>query len=151
MDVAVLKAFVHMDDRGFLEGLTAETFWEFLRPLLKGKVHSGKDRVRQLITDMTGNPDGGLTPFLKEPAKLQNQHDLPRYLLYMKAKYGDMEEVSPTSVGVGAFAAEGLLVSCILRMCFVRVLFTAALYVHLLHAYGLTPVCVRMCFVRSLF
>jgi hypothetical protein len=96
MDVAVLKAFVHMDDRGFLEGLTAETFWEFLRPLLKGKVHSGKDRVRQLITDMTGNPDGGLTPFLKEPAKLQNQHDLPRYLLYMKAKCGDMEEVVPT-------------------------------------------------------
>jgi hypothetical protein len=48
---------------------------------------------------MTGNPDGGATPFLKEHAKLQNQHDLPRYLLYMKAKYGDMEEVSPTSVG----------------------------------------------------
>jgi len=52
---------------------------------------------------------------------------------------------------VGAFAAEGLLVSCFLRMCFVRVLFRAALYVHFLHAYGLTPVCVRMCLVRVPF
>jgi hypothetical protein len=99
MDVAVLKASVHTDDRGFLEGLAAETFWEYLRPLLKGKVHSGKDRVRQLITDMTGNPDGGVTPFLKEHAKLQNHHDLPRYLLHMKAKCDDMEKVVPTSTG----------------------------------------------------
>ena len=31
------------------------------------------------------------------------------------------------------------------RMCFVRVLFSAALYSHTVHANGLSPVWVRMC------
>ena len=37
MAVTALKAFVHEDDRGFLDGLSEDTFWEFMRPLVKGR------------------------------------------------------------------------------------------------------------------
>jgi len=97
MAVTALKAFVHEDDRGFLDGLSEDTFWEFLRPLVKGRTHSGKDRVKELVTNITGIPDGGVQPIKEEHVRLQNAHDLPRYLLYMKKKFADMEKVVSSS------------------------------------------------------
>jgi hypothetical protein len=63
--------------------LSEDTFWEFLRPLFKGRTHSGKYRVKELVTDITGIPDGGVQPIKEKHVRLQNAHDLPRYLLYM--------------------------------------------------------------------
>jgi hypothetical protein len=71
-------------DRGFLDGLSEDTFWEFLRFLVKGRTHSGKDRAKELVTYITGIPDGGVQPIKEKHVRLQNAHDLPRYLLHMK-------------------------------------------------------------------
>ena len=93
MAVTALKAFVHEDDRGFLDGLSEDTFWEFLRPLVKGRTHSGKDRAKELVTDITGIPDGGVQPIKEKHVRLQNAHDLPRYLLYEEEVRGYQRQV----------------------------------------------------------
>ena len=78
-----------------MDGLSEDTFWEFLCPLVKGRTHSGKDRVKELVTDITGIPDGGVQPIKEKHVRLQNAHDLPRYILYMKKKFADMDYEHP--------------------------------------------------------
>jgi hypothetical protein len=55
MGVVALKEFVHEQDVGFLDGLTEETFWPALTPLIKGRIHSVKDGVLAVVSEMTGN------------------------------------------------------------------------------------------------
>jgi hypothetical protein len=38
-----------------------------------------------------------LQPIKEEHVRLQNAHDLPRYLLYVKKEFADMEKAVPSS------------------------------------------------------
>jgi len=93
LGVMVLKAILHPEDLGFMDNLREETFWKNLLPLIQGKVFSPKDRVREIMVELTGNATGMSRPIQPSHARLQGVHDLPRYLDYMKQKYDEMEEV----------------------------------------------------------
>ena len=90
--VIALKAFVHPQDIGFVDDLKEENFWEVLTPLLEGSVHSVKERVRELVTQMSGNMYGSVQPIQDRHQKLVVIHDLPRYMHHMKRALKDMGE-----------------------------------------------------------
>jgi hypothetical protein len=93
LGVIVLKAILHPEDLGFMDDLREETFWNNLLPLIQGKIFSPKDRVREIMVELTGNVTGMSRPLQSSHARLQSLHDLPRYLDYMQQKYDAMEEV----------------------------------------------------------
>lgn len=93
LGVIALKAIVHKHDTGFVENVTEENFWIVLTPMIEGTIHSVKDRVRELVTSMTGNPYGAVQPIQKNHAQLVIMHDLPRYLMFMRNAFQKMTEL----------------------------------------------------------
>ena len=77
----------------FVENVTEENFWIVLTPMIEGTIHSVKDRVRELVTSMTGNPYGAVQPIQKNHAQLVIMHDLPRYLMFMRNAFQKMTEL----------------------------------------------------------
>jgi hypothetical protein len=54
--------------------------------------HSVKERVRELVRQMSGNMYGSVQPIQDRHQKLVVIHDLPRYMHHMKRALKDMGE-----------------------------------------------------------
>jgi hypothetical protein len=73
-----------------VEGLGPMSFWPVMEPLMRGKIFSPKQKVKQFLQLLSGNVHGAVGA---QHNYRRQQHDLVRYLAYMQSTLAKLRSV----------------------------------------------------------
>ena len=79
----VVKGIMGKKHAGRVSDMTEDSFWSVLSTLVRGKVKNVQMRAKELVKKICGNPEARV---MQLHDHLRTQHDLPRYMIYIRAQ-----------------------------------------------------------------
>jgi hypothetical protein len=90
MTVQASMSMFDSHDAHLVEGLGPMSFWPVMEPLMRGKIFSPKQKVKQFLQLLSGNVHGAVGA---QHNYRRQQHDLVRYLAYMQSTLAKLRSV----------------------------------------------------------